>query len=215
VILSGIGATRSSPLVPRDVRRTRDSIGEGTCVSKRVPLAENEIRTRQNTSSRKTIPRWEQLEEASEEVPECSQYHEEQECSRYYEERECSRCHEERHRYLTESESRCVAGAASSGGRKEELVEWNAAVALKAPETSGTRVVRRGKTRGVIKWHRRNSVVFGSGALFPYGERVSRAASSGRRKIELVERNASVALKTAVTEIRVHEQLLRVGKHAV
>ena len=32
------------------------------------------------------------------------------------------------------------------------------------------------------------------------------AASSGSRKEELVERNASVALKTAVTEIRVHEQ---------
>ena len=35
---------------------------------------------------------------------------------------------------------------------------------------------------------------------------VARAASGGSRKEELVERNASVALKTAVTEIRVHEQ---------
>ena len=35
---------------------------------------------------------------------------------------------------------------------------------------------------------------------------VAGAASSGSRKEELVERNASVALKTAVTEIRVHEQ---------
>ena len=35
---------------------------------------------------------------------------------------------------------------------------------------------------------------------------VTCAASSGSCKVELVERNASVALKTAVTEIRVHEQ---------
>ena len=35
---------------------------------------------------------------------------------------------------------------------------------------------------------------------------VTGTASSGGRKEELVERNASVALKTAVTEIRVHEQ---------
>ena len=35
---------------------------------------------------------------------------------------------------------------------------------------------------------------------------VAGAASSGSRKKELVERSASVALKTAVTEIRGHEQ---------
>ena len=41
---------------------------------------------------------------------------------------------------------------------------------------------------------------------------VTRAASSGRRKVDLVERNASVALKTAVTEIRDSEQRDRSGR---
>ena len=41
---------------------------------------------------------------------------------------------------------------------------------------------------------------------------VAGAASSGSRKEELVERNASVALKTAVTEIRDSEERDRSGR---
>ena len=58
------------------------------------------------------------------------------------------------------------------------------------------------------KWQRRKVAVSGAERYFrtesasPW---VAGAASSGSRKEELVERNASVALKTAVTEIRVHE----------
>ena len=41
---------------------------------------------------------------------------------------------------------------------------------------------------------------------------VTCAASSGRSKVDLVERSASVALKTAVTEIRDSEQRDRSGR---
>ena len=41
---------------------------------------------------------------------------------------------------------------------------------------------------------------------------VTCAASSGRRKVDLVERNASVALKRAVTEIRDSEECGRRGR---
>ena len=78
--------------------------------------------------------------------------------------------------FRTESESPWVTCAACSGRRKVDLVERNASVALKTAVTEirdSEERERRGRTHGVAKWHRRKSVVFGSGALFPYGERVS------------------------------------------
>ena len=78
--------------------------------------------------------------------------------------------------FLTESESPWVADAASSGSRKEELVERKASVSLKTAVTE-IRVHEQHEEheRGVefANWQRRKVAVFGSGALFPYGERVS------------------------------------------
>ena len=65
-------------------------------------------------------------------------------------------------------------------------------------------------------------MVFGSGTQFPYGELVAlgrRLATSGLRNVELVERNASVQRKAAVTDIRDSEHPVGVragaGGHVV
>ena len=75
--------------------------------------------------------------------------------------------------FRTESASPWVAGAASSGSRKEELVERNASVALKTAVTEIR--VHEQHERGVefAKCQRRKVVVFESGTRFPYRERVS------------------------------------------
>ena len=116
--------------------------------------------------------------------------------------------------FLTESESPWVADAASSGSREEELVERNASAALKTAGTS-----RRGEAEvwslptsiGARSWFSRAERDFLTESESPW---VADAAPSWSRKEELVERNASVALKTAVTEIRVHEQHKRLGAGA-
>ena len=56
---------------------------------------------------------------------------------------------------------------------------------------------------GAIPWFSEAERSFLMGSESPW---VNGAASRGSRKEELVERNASVALKTAVTEIRDSEQ---------
>ena len=81
--------------------------------------------------------------------------------------------------FRTESKSRWVTGTASSGGRKEELVERNASVALKTAVTEIR--VHEQHERGVefAKYQRRKVVVFESGTRFPYGERVSLGRRGG------------------------------------
>ena len=57
--------------------------------------------------------------------------------------------------------------------------------------------------RGARSWFSRAERDFLTESESPW---VADTAPSGSRKEELVERKASVSLKTAVTEIRVHEQ---------
>ena len=73
--------------------------------------------------------------------------------------------------------------------RREENLVWRNAVVT---------YIRNLETLFGLGYNERNI-----GSASPW---VTGAASSGSRKEELVERNASVALKTAVTEIRDSEQ---------
>lgn len=66
--------------------------------------------------------------------------------------------------FLTEKKCAWVAGAASRGRRKEELVESNASVALKRAMTE-----TKGRKGGMLlsKWQGRKSLVSGRCMRFP------------------------------------------------
>ena len=62
------------------------------------------------------------------------------------------------------------------GPLKLDFFERNASVAL---NTVVTETERRSRGMEFAKWQRRKVAVFGSGALFPYGERVSLGRRGG------------------------------------
>ena len=75
--------------------------------------------------------------------------------------------------FRTESESPWASCAASSGRRKEELVERNASVALKTAVTEIRVHVQQDRSVEFANYQRRKVVVSESGTRFPYRDRVS------------------------------------------
>ena len=99
------------------------------------------------------------------------EYYEQRECPQYYEQQECSRKTGNAPGIGKTGDARGIGKTGNTGsgpGVRRDGPQGSVALNTVVTETE-----RRSRGMEFAKWQRRKVAVFGSGALFPYGERVS------------------------------------------